>query len=277
VAPLGVALPAAAASLAYLNARWSVFYDVRLLGSLISATVRRVAAEKRGRLNLFYVLEGHALNPSTSDMPFVVFDHREWTFHQVYQTALRYGAWIKQTYGVKPGEVVAMDFMNSATFVFIWMGLWSIGAVPAFINYNLAKASLTHSVKASTSRLLFVDEEVRGSFPPDQLATFASPDFRESGGSVEVVFHDKELESRILRTEPVRQPDASRSGQEARGIAILIYTSGTTGLPKPAIVSWQKCYMGGDFVGRWLGLRKTDRVYTVGFPLLSALRLRRWS
>ena len=225
-------------------------------------------AEKRDRLNLFYVLEQHALNASTAKKPFVIYDHREWTFYEVYQNALRYGAWIKQTYGVQPGEVVAMDFMNSAAFIFMWMGLWSIGAVPAFINYNLAKASLTHSVKASTARLLFVDGEVRGLFPPEQLAMFASPDFRQGGGSVEVVFYDKELECQILRTEPVREPDSSRSGQEARGMAMLIYTSGTTGLPKPAIVSWNKCFVGSNFLSMWMGFRKTDRVYTVSFLLL---------
>jgi acyl-CoA synthetase (AMP-forming)/AMP-acid ligase II len=153
--------------------------------------------------------------------------------------------------------------MNSANFVFIWMGLWSIGAAPAFINYNLSGKPLTHSVKVSSARLLIVDEEVRERFPPEQLATFASPDFRDGKGSVEVVFFTPEVEAQILQTAPVRQDDSARSGPEGRDLAMLIYTSGTTGLPKPAIVSWAKCWAGGTFIGRWISLKKTDRIFTV--------------
>jgi acyl-CoA synthetase (AMP-forming)/AMP-acid ligase II len=214
-------------------------------------------------MNHFYFLEEHALNPRTANQPFLVYQKRVWTFHEVYETALRYGTWLKQTHGIKPGEVVALDSMNSAQFVFVWMGLWSIGAVPAFINYNLTKASLTHCVRVSTTRLVLVEDHMRTSFPQEQLDIFAAPDFREGGGSVEVVFLTPEIEAQILQTPPVREPDSARANQEGHHIGVLIYTSGTTGLPKPAIVSWNKCLVGGSFVGMFMGLKSTDRVYTV--------------
>ena len=238
--------------------------------ALTRTVVHRMRRTKADRLNIFYYLEEYAQDPKTANNPFVVYQGKTWTFHDTYQTALRYGAWLKRRHGVKPGEVVAMDFMNSAAFIFVWMGLLSIGAVPAFINYNLTKAPLAHCVKVSTTRLLFVDGELRSAFPPEQLDVFAAPDFREKGGSVEVVFYDQELEAEILQAPPTREPDSVRGNQEGPDIGMLIYTSGTTGLPKPAIVSWNKCITGGNFVSLWMGLKPSDRVYTVSTMSYSA-------
>jgi acyl-CoA synthetase (AMP-forming)/AMP-acid ligase II len=263
--PLSVATPVVATTLAYLNAKFSLFYDVKLIGGLIKTILRSRLAERRDNLNLFYVLEQYALAPGTKNNTFLVYNGRAWTFHETYLTALRYGAWFKKVHGIKPKEIVAMDFMNSSTFILILLGLWSIGAVPAFINYNLSGKPLTHSIKTSTARLLVVDEEIRDQFTPEQMEILTSSEFRETGGSVEVVFVTSEVESQIMQMEATREDDNVRSGSTLRDMALLIYTSGTTGLPKPAIVSWRKCWSGSIFVSNWLGLTKEDRFFTVCF------------
>lgn len=238
---------------------------MKLARSLFNVAARPAFAERNDRLNLFYVLEQQALNPKTANNPFIVYDGRTWTFHEAYETVLRYGTWFKEVHGIKPREIVAMDFMNSSTFIFIWLGLWSIGAVPAFINYNLSGKPLTHSVKTSTTRLLVVEEAVRKHFPQEQLDIFAAPDFRDDKGPVEVVFFTPDVEAQILQTKPVREDDTARSGMIRRDMAILIYTSGTTGLPKPAIVSWNKCWAGSMFTSTWMGVKQTDRFFSVRF------------
>ncbi|KAE8349154.1 hypothetical protein BDV28DRAFT_160737 [Aspergillus coremiiformis] len=260
--PLSIATPAVAATLAYLNAKFSLFYDVKLIGSLTKGILRSRLAERRDRLNLFYTLEQYALAPATRNNPFVVYNGRVWTFHETYLMALRYGAWLKRVHGIKPKEIVAMDFMNSSTFIFLLLGLWSIGAVPAFMNYNLSGKPLTHCIRTSTARLLVVDEEIRPLFTPDQMETLASPEFHEGGGSVNVVFFTPEVEAQIMQMEASREDDSVRGGSMLRDLALLIYTSGTTGLPKPAIVSWKKCWSGSVFVTNWLGLTKNDRFFT---------------
>jgi acyl-CoA synthetase (AMP-forming)/AMP-acid ligase II len=219
-------------------------------------------AERKDRLNLFYVLEKHAHSSRTANHPFIVYNGRTWSFQEVYETSLRYGTWFQAVHGVKPKEIVAMNFMNSSTFIFICLGLWSIGAIPAFINYNLSGKPLTHSIKSSTARLLVVDDEVRRSFDQDQLATLESSDFRDGKGPVEVVFFTPAVEAQVLQTEAVRADDSVRGSTTAPDMAILIYTSGTTGLPKPAIVSWKKCWGGATFPPHWMGLRRTDRLFT---------------
>ncbi|KAL4926609.1 putative long-chain fatty acid transporter [Aspergillus undulatus] len=260
--PLTLAGPALATTLAYLNAKYSLFYDKKIFHGLFKSIIKFRLAQRRDNLNLFNTFEHHALDASSKDRPFIVYNGRSWTFHETYVLALRYGTWFKKVHGIKPREIVALDMMNSSTFVFIWLGLWSIGAVPAFINYNLTGKPLTHSVRTSTARLLIVDEDVRHNFGPDEMAAFASPDFREKGGHIEVIFHTPEIEAQIFQTEAIRADDKERAGVDLRDMATLIYTSGTTGLPKPAIMSWRKSWAGSIFVATFIELTKQDRVFT---------------
>jgi acyl-CoA synthetase (AMP-forming)/AMP-acid ligase II len=256
-------VPAISTLLAYLNARWSVFYDYLLISSLVKIAVKQKVAERQDRLNLFYMLEKHALSPKSANRPFLVYDGQTWSYKETYDTVLRYGQYFKQTFSIQPKEVVALDFMNSATFIFIWLGLSSIGAVPAFINYNLSGKSLTHCVKVSTARLLVADEEIRNKFSEEQLAEFSSPDFRDGKGAVEVAFITPDIENQILESPAIREDDSVRSSPSARNMALLIYTSGTTGHPKPAVISVSKFWSGGIFMGGLLSLRTDDRIFTV--------------
>lgn len=155
-----------------------------------------------------------------------------------------------------------MDFMNSPQFVFLWLGLWSIGAVPAFINYNLTGDPLLHSIKSSTTRIVFVDPEVRHQFTPEVSDTLASSNARGGKGPIQIVHFDAPIEQHISSLKGVREPDKSREAMRL-DLALLIFTSGTTGLPKPGFVSWQKVILLSNYLPVWLGMRKTDRYYTV--------------
>ncbi|KAG7116883.1 Fatty acid transporter protein like [Verticillium longisporum] len=232
--PLAVALPGAAAGAAYLNARMSLWYDVHLVQCALPATLSALWRERTDRLSPFYVLERHAQNKSSADRAFIIFEGKSWTYAQVYENVLRYGAWLRERHGVKPKDIVAVDFQNSDVFIFIWFGLWSIGAKPAFMNYNLTGSALAHCIKTATTELeavTFVE------FDPTTLAGIAA-------------------------TEPRRYPDADRSEDKYQNIAILIFTSGTTGMPKPAIVSWAKCIVGGIFTSRFISNSTNDVFYT---------------
>ncbi|KAI9818721.1 MAG: hypothetical protein M1832_004198 [Thelocarpon impressellum] len=259
--PLALAVPAAAASLAYLSARTSLAYDLRLLDGVATTSLRAAWREHRDRMNFFYVLEGYALSRSHASQTFVIYEGRRWTYRETYDTALRYGHWLRTRRGVKPREIVAMDFLNSPSLVFVWLGLWSIGAQPAFINYNLTGRPLVHCIKTSTARLVLVDEEVREAVAP-VLDELTAPDLRDDGAPAEIVFFTPEVEADIAATESVRAPDAVRMGVRPQDMAILIFTSGTTGLPKAAIVSWAKVNFGSSFFFRWSGWRRRDVLYT---------------
>lgn len=70
---------------------------------------------------------------------------------------------------MEKNDIVAMDFVNSATFIWVWFGLWSVGAKPAFINYNLTGKPLVHTIKTSTARLVLVDQEGWDNFGEESM------------------------------------------------------------------------------------------------------------
>ncbi|OCK86114.1 acetyl-CoA synthetase-like protein [Lepidopterella palustris CBS 459.81] len=261
--PLPLAIPTAAAALAYFNASLAISYDWDLLSTYVNTTIGQYVSEYCDRVNLFTILEAHALSRKRASHTFLIHDGRQWTYKQAYDIILKYGTWLKTSMGVQKNEIVAMDFLNSEAFIWIWLGLWSLGAKPAFINYNLTGKPLLHTIRTSTTRLLLVDAEVRKQLSEEVMAELGNNEFRGEGkGSVEVIYFDKELAAHTEAGEGIREPDEARSGQRLHDMAMLIYTSGTTGLPKPAVVSWQKVSLGGRFVHGWLPLRKSDIMYT---------------
>ena len=300
---LPFAIPAAAASLAYLNARHGFTYDWPVLSSYVGAAIAGLLLERRDHLNLFYELEACAQS-SRATHPWIIFQGRTWSYKDAYDIVLRYGTWLKSK-GVEKDEIVAMDFVNSETFIWVWFGLWSIGAKPAFINYNLTGKPLVHTIKTSTARLIIVDQvgkekfredvmkehgfvpatsgpggQVKYGFEVDQSDVPRSirnqtktPQAAINAGAVseplqrqlEIVFFDDALASHIRTLPPTRLPDAVRANQKRNSMAMLIYTSGTTGLPKPAVVSWGRSYVASRFVSRWLSLK--DEVLYTSMPL----------
>ena len=225
-----------------------------MISSVVKAEIRIALLEGRDRLNFFYVLEQHATAKSSADRTFLMFEGQEWTYKETYDIVLKYGSWLKKTYALGKGEVVAMDFMNSTTFIFVWMGLWSIGAYPAFINYNLTTEPLLHTIQTSTARVVLVEEDIRPKFTQKELDVLASQ-------NIVTVFFDTALERQILSTTGIREPDSVRGGIGSTDVAALIYTSGTTGLPKPVLVSWRKFWLSA-FLPHWASMKTADRFYT---------------
>ena len=262
-----IAPVAATAAAAYLSARWQVGHDWRALSAVTKARIQFARREKRDTVNAFYILEERALSPKTADHTFLMYEGQSWTFKHFYDMVLRYAGWLHNKYNIQPKEVIAMDFMNCPQFLFLSMALWSLGATPALINYNLTGAPLIHSVRASTARLVFIDPAVRTSVTPEVTSEFASANFRSGAGPIEVVFLEKAFESSLPYYPPYRAPNTIRAGIAGHDISVLIYTSGTTGMPKAAILTWNRIQIIPGFAHRWLGLnpvysKHPDRFYT---------------
>lgn len=255
MAALPFALAAGAvAGTAYLNARLSLEHDALFLSIFGTSVVRVIRAVRAGRLNVFYQLERHALDATRSKRTFLIFEGRTWTYGRFYQEVLRCGHWLRTTHGVKPREVVALDFQNSDTFVLLWFGLWSIGAVPAFINHHLTGVPLTHSLRTSTATLALLDPRVTDSLTDEVRGELANMRF---------VVVTPDVEAEIAQVQPVRYPDEDRTAERYADLAILIYTSGTTGLPKPAVMSWGKIYIASTMAGKGMQLTPRDIFYLV--------------
>ncbi|KAL8897014.1 MAG: hypothetical protein Q9207_007430 [Kuettlingeria erythrocarpa] len=261
--PFALAAPAVLASGAYINARTGLLPDLTAILHLSQTKANCALREYRDRSNLFYTLEKYALAKSTANHAFLIYEGRTWTFKEAYDTVLQYGTWLKSKYNVAPKEIVALDFMNCPAMIFLMLGLWSIGAYPALVNYNLTGAPLLHCLSTSTARIVFIDEKVTDKFTAEVTSAISSSTFRDGKGPMETVTLNPTISAEITSTVTgVREPDACRSGNPMHTMAALIFTSGTTGFPKAAIVSWSKMSIGGGYVSRWLGLGKKDRFYT---------------
>ena len=260
--PLGL-LSAAA----YLDAQFHIGYDLDLGYTAVKAGVASAWSEKRDRLNLFYILESYAKTGSTAKKTLLAYEGKTWTYREAYDISLQYGCWLRERHSVKPKEIVAMDLMNSPQFIFLWLGLWSIGAYPAFINHNLIGDPLMHCIKTSTARLLFVEESLGGVFTPEIREWAAASDSNQAPKPVDLVFLTHQIDLEIAVVKATRPPDDLRSGVLSHDMAALIYTSGTTGMPKAAIVSWGKIALGSRFVNGWYGMKCKDSFYTVSSPL----------
>lgn len=204
-------------------------------------------------MNLFYHLEEYAQDQKTADKTFLIYEDRQWTYEQTYEMVLKYGTFLKSTYGIKPMEIVAMNYMNSEKFIFLWLGLWSIGACPAFINYNLTDKALAHCIRISTASRCILDPEV------ESKVTQA---VRDEVSGVHFIIFTPDLQAQAMSIQAVREPNSVRSGVEPSTLAMLIYTSGTTGLPKPAIVSWSKVIVSAAHVSDWSRMKPDDIYYT---------------
>lgn len=261
--PLAIAAPAAIAALAYLNARTSFGHDRVLFWAALRSRKKTTERERRDRLNAFYILEGNAHSCQLADVTFLWYEGQEWTYKQTYDIVLKYGTWLKNEHGVKPKEIVAMDMMNSPTFIFLWLGIWSIGAIPAFLNYNLTGDSLVHCVNTSTARLLIVGDDLRSVVTQDVVDKLSSSGSGTGTHPVKVIFVTAGTETQIRQIEGVRVPDESRSNVKMHDAAALIYTSGTTGLPKPATIPWRTPNIAPCVLEDFLGWKRSDRMYTV--------------
>nr|XP_023908601.1 fatty acid transporter protein-like [Quercus suber] len=266
--PRKIAIPAAAASLAYLNAKFGIVHDSFNIFSAIKFQKQLAQLDKDDRVSVFYVFEKLATETASANRTFLVVPsdavepgrQSEWTYAEAYETVLKYARWLKEVHHVQKNEIVAMDFTNGPEFIWLWFALWSLGAKPAFINTNLRSNAFVHCVKISTSRLLLVDRAIREVLTDETRAALGTPD--ENGQTVQVQILEADIASTIGTGEPYRAPDAERSGDLVSSPSILIYTSGTTGLPKAAKVNWGKPLSGCLFFCKLLALKSTDRYFT---------------
>jgi acyl-CoA synthetase (AMP-forming)/AMP-acid ligase II len=162
-----------------------------------------------------------------------------------------------------------MDFTNKPEFIFVFMGLLCIGAVPALINYNLTSSPLMHCIKASDSKFLIFDPEIASNIKTIKndlcearvqllcLLDHTIPDENIISSWCECIT----IES-VTTHSAERPPDSLRTGVGLTDMEVLMFTSGTTGHPKAAIVSFNKLGAAPILFHRWAKIKPTDRFYT---------------
>jgi acyl-CoA synthetase (AMP-forming)/AMP-acid ligase II len=141
-----------------------------------------------------------------------------YTWNQAYDRVNQYGHWFLAQ-GVRPRDLVAFYMQNSPDFIFAWLGLWSIGAAPAMINYNLSGKALLHCLKISGAKLMLIDydQELRNRI--DDVGT----EIVNELGITPVVI-GKDFKRELLAMTAERPEDTYRADVQGNWPICLFYT-----------------------------------------------------
>ncbi|KAF3765224.1 hypothetical protein M406DRAFT_70283 [Cryphonectria parasitica EP155] len=222
---LAGSLAAAVAGLSYLNAKFSLLADIKILLSRRAAFMEVAKAANNGRSSLYYSFEEAVKREGDGE---ALWSREEClSYNQAYTRVHQYAQWFLSQ-GVKPGDHVVFYMANSPDFMCAWLGLMAIGAAPALINTNLASKPLLHCVGIAQARLIFAggDDEMLGRLEAVRSELMATGHHIIKLGDVR---------GQILGMKPVRPADELRRLVEATSPMALAFTSGTTGLSKAII------------------------------------------
>jgi 2-aminobenzoate-CoA ligase len=214
-------------------------------------TIVREAAELQypDTLNLAtLLLDGHVENGSSMRTAIITGEDRI-TYGRLQRMTNRIGQALLRL-GVRPGDRVAMRFLNGPSFAATWLAVQKIGAVSVPTMPMLRARELAYIINDSEARLVvcqfdLIDELARARPAVDHEITVAA-----AGGAHAArpgpppAGADRSLEA--LMAEAPERLDAEPVG--ASDVVSIAYTSGSTGVPKGAthtaadVLSSADCY-----------------------------------
>ena len=141
------------------------------------------------------------------------------------------GRWLHSK-GIRRGDRVAVTGKNAPEWAVAYLGILFAGGVVVPIDYQLKNEETDLLLKASGSRILFVDEEKHEYYTQNR------------GSLEDILSLKKGLGTYIYDLDG---PDANIEQAAESDLAAILYTSGTTGNPKGVILSHRNlvsdCYL----------------------------------
>nr|AKN21615.1 slc27a-1 [Schmidtea mediterranea] len=198
-----------------------------------------------------------------------LFEDEQWTFSDVDMYANKIANYLLKL-GVKSGDTIALFMESRPAYVAIWMGISKIGAVPALINFNLRKESLTHCINDVKASGLICGTELHSALQEinDDISKFITFKIFIDGSLIQrkplnglTGSADKILD-KIINMESIQNPPTTRHiTRKVHDPLMFIFTSGTTGLPKAAKVTHARFVMMSYGVSQMLGIQESDIIY----------------
>lgn len=193
----------------------------------------------------------HAHHQPTT--PAVLFEGRTMTYEQLHRESNRI-AHALQAAGLTPGDRVAYLGKESEHYYEILFGCAKSGTVLVPVNWRLTAPEVSHILRDSETRLLFLEKEFgpvvekMPTAPPDTVVELGEP------FAVWKTSHpDTDPTPRITPDTPVAQ----------------LYTSGTTGLPKGVVLAHRSFFAIRDALASegldWIDWRAGD-IALIGIP-----------
>lgn len=192
---------------------------------------------------------------------YIEYENEKYTWKQAEEEARRVGHWALSM-GLKRGDTIAVVMTNRPEFIFMWLGLMSVGVVPAFINYNLRLKPLVHSIRVSDAPIVLFDTEITQSIA--EIRNDLPPAIQLwSVGEEDVAFATGAFKKATRLAQPITEhPLELMKGTKFNDPSCYIYTSGTTGMPKPATVTHAKVISAQQMWTTYNKITQKEKVYT---------------
>ncbi|MEQ7849236.1 class I adenylate-forming enzyme family protein [Nocardioides kribbensis] len=181
------------------------------------------------------------------DRPYVVTDHRSWTYREVADWSRRLARGLVAA-GVRPGDLVALVMANHPEFVALKYAIARAGATAVPVNFLNRRDELGYVLRQSGASALVTMDAFRDLDYLDMLDDLA-PGWESGGGGAEL----PDLRAVFVLTGEGRTPrPGARTVEELGGTdegwepvtstgpgapADVLYTSGTTGSPKGVLLT----------------------------------------
>ncbi len=196
------------------------------------------------------------LSRSHGDADFLVYEDDRWSFERHFRACAHLAGILKDRYGVKKGDRVAIAMRNFPEWsVAFWAGA-SIGAVVVPLNAWWTGAELVYGLRDSGSTLLFCDSERLDRVAPElahlpglRILVARAGGAPLAGGAehLDDVLGEVPLDARLPAVDVDPEDDAT-----------IFYTSGTTGHPK-GVLGTQRNICGNLLSLRFVNMRAALR------------------
>ena len=166
------------------------------------------------------------LGAAHEDLVHIVYGDERLTFGDVRRRSSSLARELHSSFGVRPGDRVAIAMRNMPEFVISFWGAALVGAIVVPLNSWWKGGELAYALEDAGATVVFVDDErldlLRAEALPPDLHVVAA---RTTG-------HDLPFDD-LTEGPPIEDSDRARLGPDAP--VTLLYTSGTTGRPKGAL------------------------------------------
>jgi acyl-CoA synthetase (AMP-forming)/AMP-acid ligase II len=192
------------------------------------------------------------------DAEYLVSVSERLTFAEHHDRVAALATALREEYGVRPGDRVAICAANRPDWVVVFWATVSLGAVAVGMNSMWAPAEVRHGLELTRPRVLVADARRRALAEP------------LDGSGIAVIDLDDDLPALVDRHRGGPLPEVDIAEDDP---AVILFTSGTSGRPKGAVHSHRNVvaaswfHLLNDAVAAELGAPQHDRRFLLVTPL----------